>query len=175
MSGSPIDLQVDLLREKLPAVLLDRIQLESGIDMAHIAVERDAVVELMRALRDTDSLAYAHCSSVTAVDRMPAEPRFRVVWHLRSHVNNTWVRVSALCQEESPSVPSVVAVWPGAAWHERETFDMFGIEFAGNPDLRRILLPEGYEGHPLRKEFPVEGIEPDRLYREWDASRGDDA
>ena len=73
--------------------------------------------------------------------------------------------------EDDARVPTCTDLWPGAGYAERECYDMFGIEFDGNPDLRRLLMPEGYEHHPLRKDFPHQGIEPDRLYRAWDRER----
>jgi NADH-quinone oxidoreductase subunit C len=98
---------------------------------------------------------------VTGVDwAVGARPRFTVVYHVFSTTDHDYVRVAADCADDaSPSVPSAVALWPGADWHEREVFDMFGIRFAGHPDLRRILMWDEYPHFPLRKDFPLAGIE----------------
>jgi len=96
-------------------------------------------------------------SSVTAVDRYPAEPRFEVVYHLHSVERNLRVRLKCRLGGENPQIESVTSVWRGANWYEREVFDLFGIRFNGHPDLRRIMMPEDWEGHPLRKDYPVTG------------------
>ena len=101
---------------------------------------------------------------------MPAEPRFELVHQLWSLANNDRVRVHTRLAEGA-SAASCVALWPGAAYMERECFDMFGIAFAGHTGLKRLLMPDDYGHHPLRKDFPHQGIEPDRLYREWDRRR----
>jgi NADH-quinone oxidoreductase subunit C len=100
---------------------------------------------------------FARLSSVTAVDRYPAEPRFEVVYHLHSIERNLRVRLKCRLPGGDPAIESVVAVWRAANWYEREVFDLFGIRFIGHPDLRRIMLPDGWEGHPLRKDYPVTG------------------
>jgi NADH-quinone oxidoreductase subunit C len=96
-------------------------------------------------------------STVTAVDRHPAEPRFEVIYHLHSVGRNERVRLKCRVPEAECEIESVTSVWRGAGWYEREVFDLFGIRFRGHPDLRRILLPDGWEGHPLRKDYPVTG------------------
>jgi NADH-quinone oxidoreductase subunit C len=108
---------------------------------------------------------------VTAVDRLPLEPRFELVHQLHSLAHNQRLRLRTLLASDAARVPSCTDLWPGAAFMERECFDMFGIVFAGHPGLKRLLMPEGYGHHPLRKDFPHQGIEPDRLYREWDRQR----
>lgn len=108
---------------------------------------------------------------VTAVDRDPAEPRFELVWEFLSITHNDRVRVRMLSNDEYPKVPTIIDLWPGAAFFERECYDMFGVRFEGHANLRRLLMPQAYEHHPLRKEFPHQGIEPDKLYREWDRKR----
>jgi NADH-quinone oxidoreductase subunit C len=130
--------------------------------------ERDAVHSVLERLRDA---GFEQCTLVTATDEMPREPRFRVLWQLRSCAHRARVRVVTHATEDDARVPSAADLWPGAMFSEREVFDMFGVAFDGHPDLRRLLMPEGYDHHPLRKDFPHQGIEPDRLYREWDAAR----
>jgi NADH-quinone oxidoreductase subunit C len=100
-------------------------------------------------------------TDVSGVDwAVGTSPRFSVVYHVFSTTDHEYVRVSVDCADDAnPQVPSAAALWPGADWHEREAFDMFGITFAGHPDLRRILMWDGYPYHPLRKDFPLAGIE----------------
>ena len=100
---------------------------------------------------------FVRLSSVTAVDRYPIEPRFEVVYHLHSVERKERIRLKCRLAGESPRIESVCGVWRSANWYEREVFDLFGITFAGHPDLRRIMLPDEWEGHPLRKDYPVTG------------------
>ncbi len=100
---------------------------------------------------------FVRLSSVTAVDRYPAEPRFEVVYHLQSPERNERVRLKCRLAGEAPEIDSVTSIWRGADWYEREVFDLFGIRFAGHPDLRRIMMPDDWEGHPLRKDYPITG------------------
>jgi NADH-quinone oxidoreductase subunit C len=108
-----------------------------------------------------DELGYDLLVDVTAIDwDVEASPRFSVVWHLLSTGHHGYVRLVADCASDTePAAPSVVSLWAGADWHERETFDLMGIRFEGHPDLRRILMWDGYPYHPLRKDFPLAGIE----------------
>jgi NADH-quinone oxidoreductase subunit C len=114
---------------------------------------------VLRSLRDTHG--YDLLSDVTAVDwGVDESPRFSVVWHLLSTTHHGYVRLVAHCANDAePAAPSVTSLWPGADWHERETFDLMGIRFEGHPDLRRILMWDGYPFHPLRKDFPLAGVE----------------
>ena len=100
---------------------------------------------------------FVRLSSVTAVDRYPAEPRFEVVYHLYSVERNEWLRLKCRISGAEPSIESVTSIWRGANWYERELFDLFGIQFRNHPDLRRIMMPDGWEGYPLRKDYPVTG------------------
>jgi len=118
-----------------------------------------------------DACGFETCTFVTAVDRFPAEPRFEVLWQLHSIRNNERVRLRARVEGANPKVPTIVDLYPGAAFSERECFDMFGVVFEGHRGLKRLLMPEGYDHFPLRKDFPHQGIEPDRLYRAWDTRR----
>lgn len=108
-----------------------------------------------------DSHGYDLLTDLTAIDNgEDATPRFTVVYHVFSTTAHTYLRLTADCSDDrKPSIASVTSLWPGADWHEREVFDMFGITFDGHPDLRRILMWDGYPYHPLRKEFPLAGIE----------------
>jgi NADH-quinone oxidoreductase subunit C len=102
-------------------------------------------------------LGFVRLSSVTGVDRYPAEPRFEVVYHLHSIDRNERLRLKCRLPGADPVIESVTSVWRSANWYERETFDLFGITFINHPDLRRIMMPENWEGHPLRKDYPVTG------------------
>ena len=116
-----------------------------------------AVLKFLR-----DECAFDMLVDIAGVDWAEGvSPRFTVVYHLFSTANHTYVRLATPCtgDDTEPHAPSVVSLWPGANWHEREAFDMFGIRFDGHPDLRRILMWDGYPYHPLRKEFPLAGIE----------------
>ena len=117
--------------------------------------------ELLRATaqqcRDNPSLNFNLLSDATCVDRFPVEPRFELNYHLLSIPRRDRVRLRTSVSLQHPVIDSLVPVWPGADWLEREIFDLFGIRFEGHPDLRRILLPDGFEGAPLRRDFPVEG------------------
>jgi NADH:ubiquinone oxidoreductase subunit C len=133
-----------------------------------------ARVDLARALLALKERAgFESATFVTAVDRLPRVPRFELVHQLFSLAHNDRVRLHTPLAENE-SAPSAVALWPGAAFMERECFDMFGIRFDGHVGLKRLLMPEEYTHHPLRKDFPHQGIEPDRLYREWDRERRKD-
>ena len=103
-------------------------------------------------------LQFDFLSDVTSVDRFPIEPRFEVNYHLVSIPKKMKVRLRTRLSGADPVVDSVVPVWPGAGWLEREIFDLMGIRFSGHPDLRRILLPEDWEGYPLRRDYPTEGF-----------------
>jgi len=111
---------------------------------------------------------------VTAVDHYPATPRFEMSYQFLSYANNDRVRVHTRLSEEEPRVATITDLWPGTSFSERECYDMFGILFEGHPDLRRLLMPQEYEHFPLRKDFPHQGIEPDKLYRTWDKQRRKD-
>jgi len=100
---------------------------------------------------------FVRLSTVTAVDRYPAEPRFEVVYHLYSIERNEWLRLKCRIHGADPVIESVTPVWRSANWYEREVFDLFGIQFINHPDLRRILMPDDWEGYPLRKDYPVTG------------------
>jgi NADH-quinone oxidoreductase subunit C len=106
--------------------------------------------------RDPD-LAFTYLSDVTGVDRFPVEPRFELNYHLLSISRRDSLRLRVRLPNESPVIETVVPVWPTANWHEREIFDLFGIRFEGHPNLRRILMPDEWEGYPLRKDYSVEG------------------
>ena len=100
---------------------------------------------------------FVRLSTITALDWYPEEPRFEVVYHLHSPERNERLRLKSRLAEANAEIDSVTTVWRGANWYERETFDLFGVRFRNHPDLRRIMLPEDWEGYPLRKDYPVTG------------------
>lgn len=134
-----------------------------------IEIEAGVVLQALTALRD--GAGFDTNVFVTAIDRHPAEPRFTVCYAFLSTTHNDRVRVQARIAGENPRIQSITPLWPGTAYSERECFDMFGIVFEGHAGLKRLLMPQGYDHHPLRKDFPHQGIEPDRLYRAWDQRR----
>ena len=131
----------------------------TSLDHPAVNVPAGEIVAVLTALRDTHG--FDLLTDVTAIDwSQDVSPRFTVVYHLYSSSKFVYVRVASNCPSDTePSVPSVVSLWAGANWHERETYDMFGIKFEGHPDLRRILMWDEYPHFPLRKEFPLAGIE----------------
>ena len=126
-------------------------------DEMTIYVERSAIREASALLRDDANCPFNLLSDVTAVDWYPAEPRFEVIYHLFSIRNKERVRLKVRLNSDMTAVDSVTSVWPAANYFEREVFDLFGVRFNGHPYLRRIMMPEDWEGHPLRKDYPVEG------------------
>jgi NADH-quinone oxidoreductase subunit C len=122
-----------------------------------IVVPRELLRAAASRCREDAKLQYNFLTDATCVDRFPAEPRFELIYHLVSIPRREKVRLRVWVGGDDPVVDSLVPVWPGANWLEREIFDLFGIRFSGHPDLRRILLPEDWEGHPLRRDYPVEG------------------
>jgi NADH-quinone oxidoreductase subunit C len=126
-------------------------------DEMTIYVERSVIREACALLRDDANCSFNYLSDVTCVDWYPSEPRFEVVYHLLSIPKKERVRLKVKLNGDAPALESVTSVWPGANYFEREVFDLFGIRFNGHPYLRRLLMPENWEGHPLRKDYPVEG------------------
>ena len=121
-----------------------------------ISIERPAIVRVLTYLRDSKNLQFAQLMDVCGVDYLGREPRFDVVYNLLSLVHNQRLRLKVQVEEGMP-IPSVVSVYSSANWWEREVFDLYGIPFEDHPDLRRILTDYGFEGHPLRKDFPLTG------------------
>ena len=122
-----------------------------------IVIPREFLRAAAERCRQDAKLQYDLLSAATCVDRFPHEPRFELIYQLVSIPRREKVRLKVRVSGNDPVVDSLVPVWPGANWLEREIFDLFGIRFNGHPDLRRILLPEDWEGYPLRRDYPVEG------------------
>jgi NADH-quinone oxidoreductase subunit C len=138
----------------LPGSILDR-RISHG--ELTVVVPAADIVRVMTFLREDDRCQFWSIIDITAVDWPERERRFDVVYHLLSPKQNRRVRVKVEVAESEP-VPSIVGIFPGANWYEREAYDLYGVFFAGHPDLRRLLTDYGFEGHPLRKDFPLTGF-----------------
>lgn len=123
-------------------------------------VKKEDILQICTFLRDDPELLYNFMMDLTAVDYLGQEQRFEVVYHLYSLKFNQRVRIKARVSESDCAIDSIVPVWISANWFEREVYDMYGITFKGHPELRRILLYEGFEGHPLRKDYPIKKRQP---------------
>ncbi len=148
---------VEMVREKFPQAVIETIDFRGE---QTIVLLPEYLVTVCAYLQK--NLRYTFLSSVTAVDWLERTPRFEVVYHLLSISNQCQLRLKVRVGErgeEHPSVPTVSGIWPGANWHEREVYDLFGITFAGHPDLRRILMPLDWTTHPLRKDYPLTGFD----------------
>ena len=128
-----------------------------SFDQLSLAVEAGRIVDVVRYLRDDPSCRFVNITDITAVDYPGREKRFDVVYHFLSPTLNTRIRLKAEA-DETTQVPSIIEVFPGADWFEREAYDLYGVIFTGHPDMRRILTDYGFDGHPLRKDFPLTGF-----------------
>jgi NADH-quinone oxidoreductase subunit C len=147
---------VESLKTKNPAWVLD---VKDALGEVTVTVPRDAVVDVCIHLRDNES--FDMLADLCGSDRGPEEdPRFEVNYHLFSTIHHNRLRIKTLLSEDDAKVKTVTTVWKTANWHERETFDLVGVVFEGHPDLRRILLPSDFDGHALRKDYPLRGYEP---------------
>jgi NADH-quinone oxidoreductase subunit C len=126
-----------------------------SVDFATVYVPADRLVATCLALRDAEPLRFTTIIEITAADYIPRQPRFEVIYHLLSISRRARLRLKVRVHEGG-TVPTVQDVWKGAGWLEREVWDMFGIVFDGHPDLRRLLMPEDWDGHPARKDYPVQ-------------------
>jgi NADH-quinone oxidoreductase subunit C len=166
--GGYYDDVVDALEEAFAGFddAVEKIVVDRGELTIHIAPEK--IADVCQAMRDDDALRFELCSSVSAVDYLgigresevagAPERRLHAVYHLTSMTYRRRIRLEAAVSVEDPHLPSVTSVYPTADWQERETYDMFGIIFDGHPGLTRILMPDDWEGHPQRKDYPLGGI-----------------
>jgi NADH-quinone oxidoreductase subunit C len=147
------------LREKFADSILETHSFR-GDDTAIIAPQ--ALVAVCRLLKEDPELDYNFLMDLTAVDglQLNLKPRFEVVYHFFSLSKKNRVRIKVPADGRNPEVDSIVRLWPGADWYEREVWDMFGIKFRGHPDLKRILMYEEFQGHPLRKDYPINKRQP---------------
>lgn len=132
------------------------ISVEEFGGQVSVTVKKDRIPDIMKYLNEEPELAFDYLRDLCGVDyHGRKEPRFEVVYHLYSMKHRHLIRLKAQVSEEDPKIHSVMSLWTGANWNERECYDMYGIVFEGHPDLRRILMPEDWEGHPLRKDYPL--------------------
>ena len=145
----------ELLKQRFPGQV---IEIKKSRNQVGVLVKKGQILEICRWLHDDPRLQFNHLADLCGVDYLgKRDCRFEVVYNLYSIPLRHRIRLRAQVSEEDCKIDSVTSIWMGANWHERECYDLFGIEFVGHPDLRRILLPEGWEGHPLRKDYPLDG------------------
>ena len=150
------------LADALPPGSFEAADSRDGIPV--IKVHASALTAVCRALHDHPALQFAVCLDITAADHFPRRPRFDIVYHLVSTAHRLTLRVVVPLETEAEHVPTVSSIWPAANWLEREVWDLFGVTFPGHPQLERLLTPEDWEGHPLRKDFPVQVKLPVKTY-----------
>lgn len=136
------------------------IESHSRLGQDTVVLPKKALLEAARLLKEDDALDYNFLMDVTAVDHFKRRPRFEVVYHFYSLNHNHRLRLKVPVGGDTPEVPSLTGLWPSANWYEREVWDMFGISFQGHPDLRRILMYDAFQGHPLRKDYPFDKRQP---------------
>ncbi|MFH1597135.1 MAG: NADH-quinone oxidoreductase subunit C [Pseudomonadota bacterium] len=146
---------VDLLKQKFPDEVLEVVEFRGETT---IVVKPERIVDLCRTLRDDRDTSFRYLSMVAGLDFLPQSPRFGLAYNLYSHkFHNRLTLKTMLASDHAPTIDSVTQVWSTANWHEREVYDMMGIRFHGHPDLRRILMPGDWVGHPQRKDYPLRG------------------
>ncbi len=154
----PADVEPNPALQKLREFEPDAVEdVQSFRGETTLVLRPDRLIAICEFLRDIPELSFKFLADVTAVDRYPNEPRFEVVYHLLSLETGERLRLKVRLPGDKPRVLSVLPVWPAANALEREVFDLFGIYFEGHPYLRRIFMPEDWEGYPLRKDYPTEG------------------
>ena len=153
----------ELLQQHLPPGSFEYVQAADG--MPTIYVQREQFVDTMRTLRDTPELGFRFLADICAVDYVPREPRFEVIYLLANITDAPKrLRVKVPVPGHDARIPTLIGLWPAANWSEREVWDMFGIVVEGHPDLRRLLMPEDWDGHPQRKDYPVQIKMPVKTY-----------
>lgn len=145
----------DKLKKKFPDSVSDPADFRDDLTFT---VKCENILEVAKYLKDETDLQFVMCKDITAIDWATRKNRFTVVYHIYSFKLNFNLRLKSIVEIDPPAIESVTSVWPGANWYERETYDMYGIVFNNHPDLRRMYMPEGFQYHPLRKDFPVLGI-----------------
>ena len=147
---------VALLEEKFPDEEVEVVEFRGDTT---IEVKPSLIVDICTALKDGHDTGFKYLSMIAGMDYSPASPRFGVVYNLYSHKHHDRITLKTrLADDQSPAIDSVAKVWSPANWHEREIYDMMGIRFKGHPDLRRILMPADWVGHPQRKDYPLKGM-----------------
>jgi NADH-quinone oxidoreductase subunit C len=152
------DGRLDALGQTIVGALGDAaIDHKLAFNQLTVAVHAERIIDVVRFLRDDPACRFVNLTDITAVDYPGREKRFDVIYNLLSPTLNTRIRLRAEAGEET-QVPSIISVFPGADWFERETYDLYGVIFTGHPDMRRLLTDYGFDGHPLRKDFPLTGF-----------------
>ncbi|HZK13970.1 MAG TPA: NADH-quinone oxidoreductase subunit C [Desulfobaccales bacterium] len=147
---------VALLEEKFPDEIVEVVEFRGDTT---IEVKPERIVDICTALKDGHDTGFKYLSMIAGMDYSPASLRFGVVYTLYSHKHHDRITLKTrLADDQSPAIDSVAKVWSTANWHEREIYDMMGICFKGHPDLRRILMPADWVGHPQRKDYPLKGM-----------------
>lgn len=160
--ATPTSSIADVIRQVLPDLSIEEL---ATVDQPALVVPAEAMARVADVLREHEALQFQVLAELTAADYWPKDPRFEVVYHFVSLGQMALgptaaparrLRVKVRVGGESPVVPTITHVYPNANWYEREVFDLFGVQFEGHPDPRRILMPEDWEGHPARKDYPVQ-------------------
>lgn len=145
----------DKVKEKFGAALEE---VSDFRDDLCLTIKKDQIIQLGKFLKEDSDLEFVMLKDVTAIDWATRKKRFTTVYHIYSFKLNYTLRIKTNIDDDPPAIESVTPVWRSADWYERETWDMYGIKFINHPDLRRMYMPEGFEYHPLKKDFPVLGI-----------------
>lgn len=162
-STSHLEKTIAAIQEHFPVAIQEQFEFR---DMTTLVIDREQLVPVANLIRNTPELGYIFLVELTAVDHWPEEPRFAVNYIPYAFRYNTRFILKVRVPGDDPLLPTMVGVWPNANWYERELWDMFGIKSTDHPDLRRILMPEDWEGHPLRKDYPL-GYEEVRFSFNW--------
>jgi NADH-quinone oxidoreductase subunit C len=156
--AEPEELKQDLIAQRVrawdPQAIAEVIEFRGE---RTLVVPKSHLRRVCEFLRDVPELGFNFLSDVTGLDRFPVEPRFELNYHLLSIPHHATLRLRVRASGADPVVPSMTSIWPTANWHEREIFDLFGVKFEGHPNLERLLMPQDWEGYPLRKDYPVQG------------------
>ena len=161
MALQPAITEIDQLKDRPAVGALHSASLAEGAKFDReeltIYVNRADIKQACDILRENSATKFNFLSDITCVDVFPSEPRFEVIYSLLSHSRKERIRLIARVPGGDPTLESLMGLWPSANFFEREVFDLFGVRFVGHPNMRRIMMPEDWEGHPLRKDYPVEG------------------
>lgn len=155
-------LAADLLKKHFPSEVVEVMEHRGDTT---VVVKPERIRDICTFLRDDPTVSFKYLSVIAGLDYSPQSPRFAVAYNLYSHKNHDRLTLKAyLASDTTPAIDSVTSVWATADWHEREAYDLLGIKFKGHPNLKRILLPDDWKGHPLRKEYPQRG---DQSAADW--------
>lgn len=146
---------IDALKQKFGDQVIEAAEFR---DELTVIVPKDRIVEVCRFLKEDPAMQFDLLADLCGIDMYTPLKRFGVIYNLYSLTKRHRIRLKTFTEEDDPKVPTVTGVWGTANWHEREAFDMFGVVFEGHPDLRRVYMPEEFEHHPLRKDFPLMGV-----------------